>query len=440
MADVIRIKRRTGGGAAGAPAGLKNAELAFNEMDANGGTLYYGRGDDGAGNATSVIPIAGPGAFAPISNPIFVGDPRAPTPSPGDNDTSIATTAFVTAAVAASTAGVSSWNGRTGTVTFQSSDITGVGGALLASPVFTGTPAGPTAPNGTNSTQLATTQYVLSTRLDQLVPPAADVSWNSHKITNLLDPTGAQDAATKAYVDATTQGLDAKASVRAATTANITLSGTQTIDGVTLSAGDRVLVKDQTTASENGIYIVAAGGWGRAGDTDTWNELVSAYVFVESGTVNADNGFVCTVDPGGTLGTTNVTWTQFSGAGQVGAGAGLTKTGSTLDVVGTANRIVANADSIDIAATYVGQASITTLGTITVGIWNGTAVDVAHGGTGATTLTGYVKGAGTAALTASATVPIADITGLGTMAAQNANAVAITGGTIDNVVLDGGVF
>jgi hypothetical protein len=469
MADVLRIKRRSGG-APGAPASLANAELAYNETDH---TLYIGEGTGGAGgSATVIVPIGGSGmgsnslplvdgtaqagtgtqfsrndhvhptdtSRAPLASPTFTGVPAAPTATAGTNTTQLATTQFVTAAVAGATAGVASFNGRTGTVTLQASDVTGVGGALLASPTFTGTPAGPTAANGTNTTQLATTQYVLATRLDQFVPPNVDVSWNSHKITNLLDPTNAQDAATKGYVDSLAQGLDNKASVRAATTADITLSGTQTIDGVALIVGDRVLVKDQTTQSQNGIYVVTSGAWARAADADSWNELVSAYTFVESGTVNADNGFTCTVDPGGTIGTTAVTWTQFSGAGQITAGAGLTKTGNTIDVVGTTNRITVAADSIDIAATYVGQTSITTLGTITTGTWNGAVIGVAYGGTGATTLTGYVKGAGTAALTASATIPSTDITGLGTMASQNASAVAITGGTIDGITLDCGTF
>jgi hypothetical protein len=318
--------------------------------------------------------------------------------------------------------------------------MTDIGAAPLASPALSGTPTAPTASNGTNTTQIATTAYVLATRIDQLQPPNIDVGWNNKKITGLLDPTNTQDAATKGYVDSTAQGLDTKSSVRAATTVNLTLSGTQTVDGVALIANDRILVKDQTTQTQNGIYVVQAGAWTRTTDADTWNELVSAFVFVEQGTVNADSGWTCTVDPGGTIGSTNVTWAQFSGAGQVNAGAGLVKNGNTIDAVGTSNRITVNADNIDISVSYVGQATITTLGTISTGTWNGAVIGVAYGGTGATNLTGYIRGNGASAMTAIATIPSSDITGLGTMAVQNASSVAITGGTIDNVTLDGGSF
>jgi hypothetical protein len=173
-------------------------------------------------------------------------------------------------------------------------------------------------------------------------------------ITGLSTPTGDTDATNKAYVDSLVQGLDAKASCRVATTASITLSGTQTIDGVAVIAGDRVLVKNQGTDSQNGIYVVSASSWARSTDADTWTELVAAFTFVEQGTANANNGYTCTVTAGGTLGSTSVPWVQFSGAGQITAGAGMTKTGNTLNV-GTAStsRIVVNTDDIDLAASGV---------------------------------------------------------------------------------------
>jgi hypothetical protein len=238
---------------------------------------------------------------------------------------------------------------------------------------------------------------VRTSRLDQMAAPTAAVSLNSQKITGLATPTAGTDAANKDYVDGAIQGIDAKASVRAATTENITLSGVQTIDGVTtLQVGDRILVKNQTTLTQNGIYIMAAGAWSRAPDADPWNELISAYVFVEEGTTNADNGYVCTANPGGTIGSTDVNFVQFSGAGQITAGAGLTKTGNQLDVGGTTDRITVGTDSIDISTNYVGQTSITTLGTIATGTWNATAIGVTKGGLGLTAaVTGLLKGNGT---------------------------------------------
>lgn len=185
-----------------------------------------------------------------------------------------------------------------------------------------------------------------------------NVDFQNFKISNLANPTAAQDAATKAYVDSVKQALDIKDSVRVATTANITLSGTQTIDGVTVVAGDRVLVKDQTTGSQNGIYVVAAGAWSRASDADVSAEVTAGmFTFVEEGTINGDNGFVLTTNQPITLDTTALTFTQFSGAGQITAGDGLTKSGNTINVVGTAGRIVANADNIDLATVSVGSSS-----------------------------------------------------------------------------------
>lgn len=252
----------------------------------------------------------------------------------------------------------------------------------------------PTLRSNHTGTQLAATisdfaAAVQLNRLDQMAAPTAAVSFNGQRITNLTDPVNPQDAATKNYVDAAALGLDVKLSVRAATTANITLSGTQTVDGVALVAGNRVLVKNQTDATQNGIYVVASGAWSRSSDANSSANLTpGAFSFVEEGTTNMDSGFILTNTGTVTPGTTSQVWTQFTGAGQINAGTGLTKTGNEIDVIGTTGRIAVYADNIDIDPAYVGQTSITTLGTVTTGVWNGTTIDVAHGGTGATTAAG----------------------------------------------------
>ncbi len=211
----------------------------------------------------------------------------------------------------------------------------------------------------------------------------------------------------KTYVDSVANGLDVKKSVRVATTATLsatysngngtlTNSGAQAaiaIDGITLVAQDRVLVKNQSTAAQNGFYKVTTVGNGstnwvltRTPDADAASELTAgAFTFAEEGTLNGDNGYVLATDGAITLGTTAINFEQFSGAGQITAGDGLTKDGNTIDAVGTANRISVAADAIDIASTYVGQTSLTTLGTIATGTWAATDVAVAHGGTGAST-------------------------------------------------------
>ena len=211
-------------------------------------------------------------------------------------------------------------------------------------------------------------------------------------------PTDAAHAATKGYVDAARQGLDVKQSVRAATTGPVNLANQleagDTLDTtVTLVAGNRVLVKNQATASENGIYVVQSSGAAvRAtdanGTADTGEVSGGTFTFVEEGTVNGDAGFVVSSNGAVNVGTDPMNWVQFSGAGQVLAGNGLTKDGNTIDAVGTENRISVSENAIDIASTYVGQNTITTLGTITTGTWNGTDVAVADGGTGSGTASG----------------------------------------------------
>ena len=170
-------------------------------------------------------------------------------------------------------------------------------------------------------------------------------------------PSNANDAASKSYVDATINGLDVKNSVHLASTANGTLASAfangQTMDGVALATGDRILLKDQTDASENGVYTVnASGAPTRATDFDADSEVTAgAFFFVEEGTANADSGFIITTDGAITVGTTNIAFTQFSGSGQIVAGTGMTKTGNTLNTVG-GDGITANANdlAVDIAA------------------------------------------------------------------------------------------
>lgn len=165
-------------------------------------------------------------------------------------------------------------------------------------------------------------------------------------------PSASTDIANKLYVDTVAQGLDAKASCVAATTADITLSGTQTIDGISVIAGNRVLVKNQTLSQNNGIYLCAAGAWTRTTDADTWDELTSAFTFIETGTVNADTGYVCTANAGGTLGTTALPWSQFSGAGSYTASTGLTLTGTAFSLTAPVSVALGgtNATSAGIAA------------------------------------------------------------------------------------------
>lgn len=212
----------------------------------------------------------------------------------------------------------------------------------------------------------------------------ADQSFGGFKATNLAVPTSNTDAATKAYVDSVAQGLSVKTAVAVATTANVTLSGLQTIDGYALSSGDRVLVKNQTTTSQNGVYDAASGSWTRSTDSDTGTELVNAFYFVQNGLTQQATGWVQSTPGPITIGTTSLVFSQFSGAAEYTAGAGLTKTGLTFDV-GTASssRIVVNADNIDLATTGVSggtytKVTVDTYGRVT-GATAATTTDIAEG-------------------------------------------------------------
>ena len=321
MTNTIRIKRSTG---SSAPTTLENAELALAEGSKK---LFVGIGTGGAGgSATTIEPIGGSGAFA-------------------DLFTSRTQNTFLAAP-----------DGSNGAATFRAVSSDDVPSLLHTkiSDFDTG---------------------VRTNRLDQMAAPTGSVSLNSQTITNLGAPVNASDAATKSFVESTAQGLDVKDSVVAATTANITISSAlnngDTLDGVTLSTNDRVLVKDQSTASENGIYIVGSSP-ARADDLAAGADAAGMFTFVEQGSVNADNGFVCTSNKGSAVvGTNNLTFAQFSGAGNISAGDGLDKSGNTLsaDLKANGGLVIESTEiAVDLAAS-----SIT--GTLAI----------SDGGTGATT-------------------------------------------------------
>jgi hypothetical protein len=245
--------------------------------------------------------------------------------------------------------------------------------------------------------------------LNEIGLATSSVSLNSQKITNLGTPTSDADAATKLYVDdalqASEAGLKVKTPARVATTEDITLSGIQTIDTVEVEVGDIVLVLSQTDESENGIYIVASGAWTRSTEADTWEDLVSAYILIMEGSLFDKTSFYCNVLAGGTLGTTAVTFVPFQLANDYQAGTGLTLTGNTFSITNTS--VTANsygAADKTLSATVNAQGQLTALSEANIAIAN------------------------------------TQVSGLGTMSTQNAGAVAITGGAIDNVTIDGGSF
>ena len=317
MSNTIRIKKRAASGSAGAPSSLSPSEIAFNENDLK---LYYGFGDDGSTppNASSIITIGGSGAFF------------------NKTDTRTANTILA-----------GSTTGSAAAPTFRSLVVADVP-TLTASKV------------SDFDTQVRTN------RLDQLASATSTVSG--------VTPTADAHFATKGYVDSVSEGLDVKQSCQVATTANITiataLNSGDSIDGVTLANGDRVLVKDQSVATQNGIYVVGDTPV-RADDLATGADAAGAFAFVESGSTNADIGFVCTSNKGSAVvGTNNLSFSTFSSSGNVTAGNGLDKSGNELsvDLKSNGGLVIESTElAVDLAAS-----SIT--GTLAIG----------DGGTGAT--------------------------------------------------------
>jgi hypothetical protein len=328
MSNIIRIKRRTSG-SAGAPSTLENAELAFNEVSS---VLYYGVGTGGSGgSATSIIPIAGNGAFVDLSSNQTVGGTKTFSNAISGSVTGNAGTA--TALATGRTIAI------TGDLAYTSGSFDGTGNVTGTGTLATvNSNLGAFTKITINAKGLATAGSQAS--LSDLSSPTGNFSFASNKLTNLADPTSDQDAATKYYVDSVAQGLNVKQASIATTTGNITLNGLSTqANGdwtSSLTAGDRVLVKNQTAQADNGIYSASASGWTRTADANTWNELISAFTFIQTGATQADTGWVCTIDAGGTLGVTPITWAQFSGAGTYTAGTGLTLTGNQFSITNTA--------------------------------------------------------------------------------------------------------
>jgi hypothetical protein len=200
-------------------------------------------------------------------------------------------------------------------------------------------------------------------------------------------PSGNTDIANKFYVDSVAQGLGPKAACDVATTANITLSGLQTIDAYTTLAGDRVLVKNQSTSSQNGIYIAAAGAWTRSSDMDVWSEVPGAYTVILNGSANIDTAWVCTASKTGTIGVTAMPWVIFSSTAAYTAGTGLTLAANQFSITNTGVTAASyGSASKTLVATVNAQGQLTALSAsdiaiaasqITSGILAGT-----YGGTG----------------------------------------------------------
>ena len=252
--------------------------------------------------------------------------------------------------------------------------------------------------NPTQSGLNITNSTINSTTIGAITPSSAAFTTASVSTA----PVSGNDVVNKTYLDFYATGISWKQPVLCGTTVNITLSGLQTLDGVTVVAGSRVLVKNQTTTSQNGIYLASATAWSRAPDADTWDELVSALVFVESGSTLAGSAWYCTIQRGGTLGTTAITWSNFSVAANYTAGTGLslnsyvfsiTNTGVTAAAYGSASKTL--------TATVNAQGQLTVLADTNIAITN------------------------------------AQVSGLGTMSTQDANSVTITGGTINGTAIGG---
>jgi hypothetical protein len=319
----------------------------------------------------------------------------------------------VTSAVAGTGVSVSS---ATGAVTIANTGVlSNIAGTGISISGGTGnvtiTNAGVVSVAGTtNQVNVSGSTGAVTLSLPQSIASTSTPTFAQVTISNT--PVNASDTATKLYVDSVAQGLDIKTAVIAASTANVTVSspGTSVFDGITLSTGQRILLKNQTTASQNGVYIFNGSSSALTRSTDfngvvdgnTVTTWAGSTVFVEEGTVNAGTFWVLTSPDPNTIGTSSLTFTQFGGPGTYTAGTGLSLSGTTFSnagvtsVSGTSNVLTASASTgavtLNISASYAGQTSINTVGTVTTGVWNGSPINLStyasgtlsptYGGTG----------------------------------------------------------
>ena len=376
MANVLKIKSRTSG-SGGAPGSIAQSELAYNEQD---NTLYIGHGSGTDANRTKKA-IAGVGAFVDLAS----------SQTLTNKDLTATTNTFPAAGAA-----------QVGVVELATDEEanTGTDATRAVTPDNLGAWTGNTAITsvGTIGTGVWSGTALVAGKVPNLedLTVGGNIDVNAKRITNLAAPTAANDAARKADVDAAVQGLDVRESVRLAATADVPSPGTgvsaaHTVDGVTVVAGDRILLKAQNPASENGIYVVAydAGNSGAEWTMDRAEDLnanadcsANMFFFVEEGTSLADTGWVCTTNETVTL--ANMVFAQFSGTGSYTAGNGLDLTGTafSLDLKANGGLVIESTE----VAVDLGASSIT--GTL----------DAPDGGTGLTEITEngimYGKGSG----------------------------------------------
>jgi hypothetical protein len=384
----------------------------------------------------------------------------------------------------------------TAAATIPNTDITGLGTMSTQSASFVAISGG--AINGTTVGAITPAAGTFTT-VNASSGTLGSVALTTGTITTT--PVSGNDIPNKTYVDGLAGGLSFHEACRLATTAALpantynngafgvgatltaNANGALSVDSTLTVAGNRILVKNEAAPANNGVYVVTQVGSAgtpyiltRATDFNTpgtgINQINAGDFFlITAGTANANTSWVQQTPLPITVGITSIVFQQFGVGITYSAGTGLTEsptytfnignTGVTANTYGTASAVpqvivnaqgqITSASNVNIAidgnqitsgtigSAYISGAygNITGVGTLATGTWNASTIGVAYGGTGATTLTGYVKGSGTSALTASATIPNTDITGLGTMSTQNANSVAITGGTVDGTVIGG---